>query len=192
METLTLDVSELGPLTDDALYRLCQANSDLRIERTADGTLVVMAPAGGKTGNRNLYFSSALYAWNQETGRGIAFDSSTGFVLPNGAMRAPDAAWIEQERWDRLSDEEQEQFPPLCPDFVIELMSPSDRLTSAQAKMDEWMDNGCRLGWLIDPKEERAYVYGPGGSCTTVDSFDATLDGQAVLPGFQLPLSPLR
>ncbi|NBC18283.1 MAG: Uma2 family endonuclease [Bacteroidetes bacterium] len=192
METLTLDISELGPLTDDALYRLCRANRDVRIERTADGTLVVMAPAGGQTGRRNAYLVAQLVAWTQETGRGVAFDSSTGFVLPNGAMRAPDAAWVAQPRWDQLSDIEREQFPPLCPDFVIELSSASDRLQPAQDKMVEWMRNGCRLAWLIDPSAQRAYIYTTPDAVTTVDSFDETLDGQTVLPGFTLSLAPLR
>lgn len=192
MEPMTVDVSEIGPLTDDALLRLCVANRDLRFERTSAGNLIVMSPTGGRSGLRSGRLFYALARWNEETGLGLAFDSSTGFRLPSGAMRAPDAAWVARARWDQLSDEEQDGFPPLCPDFVIELMSESDRLAPMQEKMEEWMANGCRLAWLLQPKDAHAFVYQAGGGRSVVDSFDDVLSGEAVLPGFGLHLAGLR
>ena len=192
MQALTFDVSELGILTDEVLYRLCLANREIRFERTKNGELVIRPPTGGETGARSILIGAALVNWNEEAGTGIVFDSSTGFKLPSGAMRAPDAAWVALDRWNALSDEERERFPPLCPDFVVELMSKSDYFYPAQKKMEEWIDNGCRLGWLIHPHKEQAFVYRPDGSIQTVSSFDEQLDGEAVLPGFKLSLDRLR
>ncbi len=191
METLTLDVSVLAPLTDEALYQLCVTNRELRIERTPDGELIVMSPTGGETGARSLRIQGLLFLWNEQTRTGIVFDSSTGFVLPNGAMRSPDAAWVARERWEGLSDEERRKFPPLCPDFVVELMSESDRLPPLWAKMEEWIENGCRLAWLIAPALEQAFVYRPGDAPREV-SFTEVLTGEDVLDGFTLPLEQLR
>ena len=192
MQALTFDVSELGILTDEVLYRLCVANREICFERTQHGELVVMSPTGGKTGHRNSLINAALVNWNERGGTGIVFDSNTGFNLPNGAMRAPDAAWVDRTRWEELSTEQRKKFPPLCPDFVIELMSESDHAHTAQKKMEEWIENGCRLAWLIDPNEEQAFVYRADGSVQTASSFDEQLDGEAVLPGFMLPLDRLR
>jgi Uma2 family endonuclease len=191
MDTLTLDVSPLAPLTDEALYRLCVANRELRIERTRDGELIIMTPTGGETSRRNSLIVVALGVWNEQNGNGLVFDSSGGFLLPSSAMRSPDAAWVARERWERLTAEERRKLPPLCPDFVVELMSESDRLPPLQRKMEEWIENGCRLGWLIDPEGERVYVYRPG-SAPRVVSFTAKLDGEEVLSGFTLPLEQLR
>jgi Uma2 family endonuclease len=152
METLTLDVSALAPLTDEALYRLCASNRELRIERTREGELILMPPAGGESSRRNGLIVAALAGWNQPHGTGVVFDSSGGFLLPSRAMRSPDAAWVARERWKRLSAEERRRFPPLCPDVVVEPMSETDRLHPLQAKMEEWIENGCRLAWLIDPE----------------------------------------
>ncbi len=192
MQPLILHTSEVLTLTDDELFRLCAANRDLRIERDSQGNLILMAPAGGETSARNSLFIADLVIWNRETRLGIAFDSNGGFVLPNGAMRAPDASWIPIERWNQLSAEQRKKFLPLCPDFVIELRSPSDRLKDLQKKMQEWMDNGCRLGWLIDPVEEKTYVYRENGGNSVVESFDETISGEDVLPGFVLELKELR
>ncbi len=192
MQPLVLHTSDVLTLTDDELFQLCAANRDLRIERDSQGNLILMSPAGGETSARNSLFIADLVIWNRETRLGIAFDSNGGFVLPNGAMRAPDASWITIERWNQLSAEQRKKFLPLCPDFVIELRSPSDRLKELQKKMQEWMDNGCRLGWLIDPGEERAYVYREEGENSVVESFDEALLGEDVLPGFVLALSELR
>lgn len=146
-------------LSDDELFDLCARNRELRIERTAEGDLIVMTPAGGETAHRNAKITAALLMWADHDGTGIAFDSSAGFLLPNGAERSPDAAWVERSRWAALPPEGREKFVPLAPDFVVELRSRSDRLSVLQAKMEEYRDNGVRLGWLLDPEERRVHVY---------------------------------
>ncbi len=192
MEPLVIDVSELGELTDETLFRLCAANRDIQIERTKEGELIVMSPTGGGTGHRNSAIAYYLESWNRTAKMGIVFDSSTGFTLKNKAMRAPDASWVTKVRWEQLSDKERKKFPPICPDFLIELMSESDRLGVVQDKMEEWMDNGCRLSWLIDPYSEKAYIYREDGSRDVISSFDEKLSGEDVLTGFKLPLDELR
>ncbi len=192
MEAITLNLSILGELTNEKLYQLCQMNKDVQIERTCKGDLVIMAPAGGGTGRKNIRISARLDNWNQKSNLGVAFDSSTGFTLPNSAVRSPDSSWITAERWAQLTEEEQEGFAPICPDFVIELMSPSDRLKKTQEKMQEWMDNGCRLGWLIDRKNEKLYIYRADGSMSVLESFNGVASGENVLPGFELDLTELK
>lgn len=192
METLMLNISEIGGLTDDELYRLCQSNRDLRFERTAHGELIIMSPTGGRTSRRNSRIIFYLELWNRENGTGAVFDSSGAFKLPSGAVRAPDASWLALERWNMLTEAEQRQFPPLCPDLVVELMSGSDSLKALQEKMEEWRANGCRLGWLIDPDGERVFVYRADGSADVVQGFDGILSGEDILPGFELDLSELR
>ncbi len=193
MEALTIDVSDIGQLTDDALYRLSRANQCVRFERTRHGELIVMSPTGGETGVRNSLINAALVHWNEQSGRpGAVFDSSSGFRLPDGAMRAAGAAWVARDRWEGLSAKERRGFPPLCPDFVIELISESDDLRAAQAKMAEWIANGCRLAWLIDPVREQVFVYREDGSSAILPSFDAPAKGEALLPGLIGPLAPLR
>ncbi len=189
---IILHTSDVVRLSDDELFRLCAANRELRIERDSNGNLILMAPAGGETSARNVNLGADLVIWNRKTRLGIAFDSNGGFVLPNGAMRAPDISWIPIERWNGLSAEQRKKFLPLCPDFVVELRSPSDRLADVKKKMQEWMDNGCRLGWLIDPEEEKAYIYRQNGDQSVVESFDETLSGEDVMPGFVLALKELR
>ena len=189
---LVVRASGVFSLSDDELLRLCAANGDLRIERDADGNLIFMSPSGSFTSSRNSRIVIELGKWNDETGLGIVFDSNGGFSLPNGAMRAPDAAWIPRERWQQFSREEQEKFLPLCPDFVVELCSPTDRRAAAREKMEEWMANGCRLGWLIDPATETAEIYRADGHHERIETFDATLSGEDVLPGFELDLRRLR
>lgn len=175
-------------LTDDELFELCARNKELRIERTAEGDLIVMSPAGLKSGIRNAALTKALSTWAEADGSGVAVDSSTGFRLPNGAMRAPDAAWILRSRLEAIPADEQEKFAPLAPDFVIELLSPSDELERAQQKMEEWRANGVRLGWLLDPRNRRVYAYRPGA---TVEVFEQPIQlaGDPELPGFVLDLS---
>lgn len=203
MQALPIDVTVLGCLTDETLYRLSVANRDARFERTKDGELIVMSPTGGETGIRNSLINAALVQWNEHSApeAGFTFDSNAGFLLPNGAMRAPDAAWVARERWERLSSEERRKFPPLCPDFVVELISESDYMPVPKKKMIEWIENGCRLGWLIDPFTEQAFIYRPDGSVETVSSFgeqlagDPVLEqlaGDPVLPDFTLALDRLR
>jgi Uma2 family endonuclease len=192
MEALTINFSEVIELTDEQLFRLCSANKEIRIERTKEGELVIRLPTGGETGSKSLDLASEVRNWNKRTKLGKAFDSSTGFILPNKAMRSPDVAWVAIERWNNLSREHREQFPPLCPDFVIELMSKTDRLDLAQEKMHEWMDNGCRLAWLIDPTQEGVYIYRANGNNSIFNSFDEMLSGEDVLPGFVFNLAELR
>lgn len=139
------------PLNDDQLLQFCAANDSLRIERNPAGELIVMTPAGGKTGNRELYAGRELDLWVERQRDGIAFGSNTGFSLPDGSVRAPDAAWLSLEKWDRLSEEEKGKFLPFCPDFVIEVRSPSDLISDLEAKMSDWIANGAQLAWLIDP-----------------------------------------
>ncbi len=192
MEELTLAFSEIGGLTDKQLFRLCATSRDIRIERNSKGDLVVMSPVGGKSSFWSLELSAEVRNWNKSAQRGITFDSSVGFSLPNGAMRSPDVAWIALERWNKLSEEDQEEFIPLCPDFVAEVLSKSDRLSVAQEKMREWIDNGCRLSWLTVPSTQKAYIYRADKSVTTIESFSERLSGEDVLPGFEFPLAVLN
>jgi Uma2 family endonuclease len=177
--------------SDQQLFEFCQTNKGVRIERDADGQIYIMAPSGGYTSNLNANLVGEIIIWAKKTNLGRVFDSNGGFLLPNGAMRAPDAAFVRSDRWEALTEEEKEKFPPLCPDFVIELKSPSDRLAPLQEKMKEWIDNGCQLAWLIAPKEAQVYIYRADGSISIVKSFTEKLSGEEVLPGFELELGVL-
>ena len=190
MTALTLHLQPTLELTDDQFYDLCQHNRDLRIERTANGELLIMAPVGGEGGSRSGRVNQQVFNWIDTDDRGVAFDSSTGFKLPNGADRSPDAAWVRRDRWDALTPEQKRKFPPLCPDFVIELRSESDSLQTLQTKMHEYIDNGAQLGWLLDPKNQRVEIYRPGQPVEVLQN-PATLSGEAVLPGFVLNLKPI-
>lgn len=185
-----LDLGEALRLSDDELFELCARNRDLRIERTAEGDLIVMTPAGFKTGNRNAKITAALTIWAEAEGSGVAVDSSTGFRLPNGAMRAPDAAWVRSSRLESVPVDEQEKFLPLTPDFVIELISPSDEVADVQAKMQEYVAGGTQLGWLIDPFGKRVYVYRPGAVAEVLEQ-PSELSGDPELPGFAFDLRPI-
>jgi Uma2 family endonuclease len=187
MTSLTLTLDPLFSLSDDQFFALYAKNRDLRFERTANGELVVMSPAGSNSGRRNASLTGQLRVWSAETGLGEVFDSSSGFILPNGAIRSPNAAWITQSRWDALTPEQKEQFAPLCPDFVIELRSSNDALKPLQAKMQEYLDNGTSLGWLIDPQNQTVAIYRSGQSVEILQS-PASLSGESVLPGFVLNL----
>jgi Uma2 family endonuclease len=182
-----LKFTPTAPLTDRLFLRLCSANPDLRLERTAQGELVIMPPAGAGSGGRNLSLTGQLYNWVEASGLGKGFDSSAGFTLPNGAIRSPDASWVDQDRWDALTPDEQEGFAPLCPDFVVELRSKTDSLREVRAKMRESRSQGARLGWLIDPKRRVVEVYRPGRRVAVLQA-PATLSGEDVLPGFVLDL----
>ena len=172
-------------LTDDGFYELCRLNRDLRIERTAAGELSIMAPAGGKSSNRNAEITFQLRRWAKLDGTGTTFDSSGGFRLPNGAVRAPDASWMANARLAALTDEQRERFIPLCPDFVVELRSPSDGLSAVHDKMREYMENGARLGWLIDPPGRQVLVYRAGSPPERLAA-PASVSADPVLPGFSL------
>lgn len=191
MTNITLDLSPIIQLTDEQYYKLATAHPNLRMERNADGTIEVMPPTGGNTGKRNFKLTAQLGAWvqqNPELGEG--FDSSTEFKLPNGANRSPDVAWVSRERWEALTEEERDKFPPLCPDFVVELRSPSDSLKRLEEKMQEYMDNGARLGWLIDPQNQKVKIYRLGQNVEVLDN-PSTLSGEDVLPGFVLDLTQM-
>ncbi|KYC40748.1 hypothetical protein WA1_24220 [Scytonema hofmannii PCC 7110] len=187
MSILTLDLSPVGDLTEDAFYELVKANPEMKFECTASGELVIVSPTGGETGNQNFELYLELGIWNRQQNLGKAFDSSTCFKLPNGANRSPDITWIKLERWESLSFEQRQKFPPIAPDFVVELRSATDDLKTLQAKMQEYMDNGVRLGWLIDPQNKQVEIYRQGREVEVIKS-PTTLSGEDVLPGFVLDL----
>jgi Uma2 family endonuclease len=176
------------PMTEQQFYEFCLANQDLRIERTAAGEVIIMPPAFSDTGNRNFNIATQLGIWSGQNDIGIGFDSSSGFTLPNGAMRSPDAAWIRLERWQALSDQQKSSFAPICPDFVIELRSTSDTLPSLQAKMQEYIDNGVQLGWLIDRKTRQVMVYRPNRAPEILDAPES-VSGDPELPGFVMQMA---
>ena len=177
-------------LTDEQFTRLCQENPDLRLELTVQQELVIMPPTGLESGRRNSRLTRHLDTWAETDGTGIACDSSTLFTLPNGAKRSPDASWVKRERWDALTKDQREGFAPICPDFVVELRSPTDSLSDLHDKMREYIDNGARLGWLIDPLDKRVHLYRPGLPVESVDD-PMTLSGDPILPGFILPVREL-
>ena len=185
---LELHMAPVIDMSREQFFQFCQLNQDVRIERNAEGSIAVMTPAGGETGARGLLLAAALYRWAEEDGTGVAFDSSTGFELPDGAVRAPDAAWVLRDRLARLSPEDKKRFLPLCPDFVVELLSPSDSLAAARRKMEEYRANGARLGWLIDPARRQVAVYRGDGSLEERTEPDV-VTGETVLPGFSLDLA---
>lgn len=189
MDTLILDFQSIE-LTDEQFYQLCSNNRDLRFERNSNGDLLIMSPTGGETGNRNIEIAYQLQSWSRQNKSGLAFDSSTGFKLPSDATRSPDASWIPLNKWNSLTEEQKQKFIPLCPDFVIELLSPSDKLEEAQNKMQEYLANGTLLGWLIDPKDKRVEIYRRGKKVEMLD-FPQTLSGENILPGFSLDLDPI-
>ena len=178
------------PLDDDGLFDFCAANKDLRIERTSDGDLIIMPPSGGETGRRNFDLIAQLGAWVRQDATGVGFDSATGFRLSNGALRAPDMAWVTKSRWDTLTKEQQRKFAPLCPDFVVELRSESDLLHDQQAKLDEYIACGARLGWLVDPIGGRVYIYRPGRAVEMLER-PLELRGDPELPGLVVDLRPI-
>ncbi|MBD2041512.1 Uma2 family endonuclease [Microcoleus sp. FACHB-672] len=190
MTAITLNFPSILALTDEQFYQLCQANADLRLERTNAGELIIMPPTGGETGHRNSRINQQLLNWSDTNNLGIAFDSSTGFKLPNGAERSPDASWVRRERWEALSAEQKRKFLPLSPDFVVELRSESDSLTKLQAKMQEYIDNGTRLGWLIDPQTQQVEIYRSGREVEILQNPN-TLSGEDVVLGFELNLQPI-
>ncbi|NJN74469.1 MAG: Uma2 family endonuclease [Limnothrix sp. RL_2_0] len=177
-------------LSDEQFFQLCQQNQNYRFERSAQGDLVIMPPTGAETGNRNIDLSYQLQAWNRKTKLGMAFDSSTGFIMPNGANRSPDAAWIPLARWESVTPEQQKRFLPMGPDFVVELLSPTDQLSRTQTKMQEYIENGTRLGWLINRKIKQVAIYRQGQKIEILEAPDI-LSGEDVLPEFELDLSSI-
>ena len=187
----TLKGSYIERMTDAEFFYFCQDNKDFKFERTSEGQIILMSPTTFVTGDRNSEIISQLRIWNKKYKLGRTVDSDTGFYLANGAMRNPDAAWVSNERLKEISEEELNKFPHLCPDFIVELRSKDDTLKELKAKMKEWMENGCRLGWLIDADEEIVYVYFENKE-TIHKGFDTLLSGEPVLPKFELILSELR
>jgi len=190
MPGMVLNLSPAIELTDDQFFALCQQNRELQIERAASGDVIVMPPAGGETGGRNAGLTSALYVWARQDGRGVAFDSSTGFILPNGAVRSPDVSWVLRSRLETLTAEQKRKFLPLCPDFVVELRSPSDRVADLQEKMQEYINNGAQLGWLIVPDTRTVYVYRPDAAPELLHD-PAQIPGDPTLPDFVLTLESI-
>ena len=186
MNTIALALNSIINLTDEQFFQLCQANPDVRLERNDKGEVLVMPPTGWETGKRNTKITTRLNLWAEADGSGVAFDSSTGFKLPNGAARSPDAAWVKQERIDAINPDP-DNFLPLAPDFVVELMSSSDSLEVVQVKMQEYQDNGVRLGFLINPQAQQVEIYRQGQEKQILQS-PSTLLGENVLPGFVLSL----
>ncbi|NJO77945.1 MAG: Uma2 family endonuclease [Cyanobacteria bacterium RM1_2_2] len=188
MPPLIVNLAPVIELTDEAFYQLCRNNSDLRFERTAKGELIIMPPVGGEGGKREADLIFELVAWNRQAQLGVVFSSSAGFKLPNGSDRSPDAAWVRQARWDALPPEQRRRFPPLAPDFVIELRSETDEWATLQAKMREYMENGVLLGWLIDPQNRRVEIYRPHQPPEILEH-PSSLTEDTLLPGFVLNLS---
>ncbi len=176
--------------TDKEFYAFCRANPELRIEQTKEGDVIIMLPTYTETGNKNFRLTGELAIWAKQNGEGEGFDSSTGFILPNGAKRSPDASWIRRERWDALPAHARRQFAHICPDFVVELRSRSDSLKKLKAKMEEYLENGAQLGWLIDPRERKVHVYKPNEPVTILTN-PTSISGDPVLPGFVLQMSAI-
>jgi Uma2 family endonuclease len=195
MEAITLHVPTTVTLTDEQFYQLCMANEEHRMELTAEGDLIIMPPTGGESGIRNSDLNADLVIWNRQTRLGYVFDSSTIFKLPNGAKRSPDVSWVIRERWEALSPDDRRRFPPLCPDFVIELRSETDNLPPLQRKMEEYLANGLRLGWLLDPQTPLAEIYRPDREVETLNfsthQISPCLSGESVLPEFILDLTSI-
>ncbi|MEM7655966.1 MAG: Uma2 family endonuclease [Bacteroidota bacterium] len=179
-------------MSDTELFEFCVANQELRIERDADQNILIMAPVGGGSGFYEKDFITDIEIWVRQTKLGISFSSSTGFLLPNGAMRSPDASWLSDEKWQSLTAEQKQGFIPLVPDFVVEVRSPTDSLKRLRNKMLEWIEQGVHLGWLIDPVENQALIYRENGSIAIIEGLEAILTGEEVMPGFEFDLNRLR
>ncbi len=190
MSSLILKLEPVLSLTSEQFAQISQQNPELRLELSATGGLIFMPPTGGETGRKNFEINGQLWSWNQHYQLGVAFDSSTAFALPNGSIRSPDAAWIALSRWNALSLEQKEKFSPISPDFVIELLSPSDSRKEIQAKLEEYLDNSCQLGWLIDPQKQQVEIYRSFQEKEVLEK-PQTLSGEAILPGFILNLAKI-
>ncbi len=187
MSTLSLQIPPSLKFTDEEFEQIVEFNKELRLELTAEGELIIMSPTGGETGNRNFDLIGQIWFWSRKNKLGKAFDSSTGFKLPNGATRSPDASWIKIERWEALTPEQRKKYLPLCPDFAVELVSESDDVEDTRKKMREYIENGLKLGWLINPKDKQVEIYRIGKEVEILDS-PKSLSGEDVLVGFSLDL----
>ncbi|MEM6614086.1 MAG: Uma2 family endonuclease [Cyanobacteria bacterium P01_C01_bin.72] len=188
MTAITVNFNSVLEISEEQFYQLCVHNPEIKFERNVAGEIVVMPPTGGETGRRNAKLIARFIIWNEQTKLGEVFDSSTGYRLPNGANRSPDVSWIERQRWDSLTSEQKEKFIPLAPDFVLELLSPTDYLANTQEKMREYIKSGVRLGWLINPRAKRVEIYRFGQDVKLLDSPQSISDDE-ILPGFTLDLT---
>ncbi|MEM8778099.1 MAG: Uma2 family endonuclease [Cyanobacteria bacterium P01_G01_bin.49] len=189
-ETIILQLSPPLEMTDEQFFHFCHLNRDYRFEKTVEGQLIIMSPTGSETGNRNFNLVVQLGIWIEKNGKGIGFDSSTGFKLPNGANRSPDAAWMTLEKWEAIEPKKREKFAPVCPDFVVEIRSPSDNLETLQSKLQEYINNGVQLGWLIDRKNQKVYIYRPNQPFQCLDNPNV-VEGEGLISGFFLNRSKI-
>src|SRR5437867_4560965 len=184
-EPLIVHTRPVIDMDNEQFYQFCRLNGDLQIERTAEGDIIIMAPEGGSSGRGSSQLTVAFGLWAERDGTGQVFGSSTGFNLPNGATRSPDVAWVRNERIDSLTDEQWQKFLPLCPDFVLELRSPSDSVQTLQKKMEEYRESGAQLGWLLDPMNKQVHVYRQGAPAEVLDA-PTSVSGEPLLRGFVL------
>lgn len=189
---IDLEIPSLKDMTDDEFFNLCAQNKKTRIERDEDYQIYIMPPVGNNSSAQNSVLNLELGLWNKHHKKGIVFDSSAGFFLPDKSMKSPNAAWIDNERWMKIPEEEKKKFAHITPDFIIELMSDSDRLSQLTKKMTKWIENGVLLAWLIVPQSQESFIYRKDGSVDTIKSFDVKLSGEDVLPGFELDLNELK
>lgn len=173
--------------TDDDLFEFCKMNKELRIERDAQQNIIIMSPVGGYSGYYENELITEINIWRRQNG-GVSFSSSTGFLMPNGAMRSPDACWISEARWSKVTEEQKKKFPPVVPNFVAEVRSATDSLKGTKAKMEEWIDNGIRLGWLIDIKNQQVFIYRADDSIEIIVGFEQHINGEGVMEGFGFDL----
>jgi Uma2 family endonuclease len=188
---IPIDLPARESMTEDEFFDFCAANKHIKIERDENGQILIMPPAGLESDSQSSDFSGELHIWNKQKNAGKVFGSSAGFTLPDNSVRSPDAAWLSKEKWESLTEDERKKFGHISPDFIVEVMSPSDDLTYMQNKMELWIKNGVRLGWLIDGEEKTVYIYRSNDSVTKINSFNHTLTGEDVLPGFSFDLKML-
>ncbi len=192
LDKIVLKGKEMQHLSDEEFFTFCQANPEINIERNSQREIIIMSPTGALSSNRNAEIIAQLRNWNNKKNLGIVFDSSGGFTLPDQSVKSPDASWLSHEKWARLTIEEKERFAPVCPEFVVELLSKTDRLQDLQHKMEEWIQNGVQLGWLIDPENEAVHVYQPQQALQTIYGFQQLISANPILPGFRLNLKKLN
>lgn len=176
-------------MTENEFFNFCQQNESLRIERDEKGQIFIMAPTGSETGNINFKLVAEIAFWNKVQKSGVAFDSSTGFTLPDNSVLSPDVSWMRNKKWNKIPKKDKVKFAHVCPDFIVELKSKSDNINYLKNKMLKWIKNGCSLAWLINPESSTVYIYRQDGSVDKVSGFETILSGEDVLPGFKLPLS---
>ncbi len=188
---IPLELPQKESMTDEEFFRFCAANKHIKIERDENHQILIMPPAGLESDNQSGHIFAAVYNWNSKTKNGVCFGSSAGFILPDTSMRSPDAAWLSDEKWKSLSAEEKKVFAHITPDFIAEVMSPSDDFKQLQYKMQKWIENGVKLGWLIDPKTQTTFIYREDGTISKVTGFVNVLSGEDVLQGFEFDLNVL-